>query len=255
MVVLFALAAFAFAPAPDWKLVWSDEFDMPGLADSKKWGYEEGYIRNGEKQFYTKARKENARVESGKLIIEARKDNFQGKEITSASLTTQGKAEWTYGKFEVRAKVPGGRGTWPAAWMLGTNISKVGWPKCGEIDIMEYVGYEPNMVHANVHTQAYNHSIGTGKGAAMDLDRPFASYHVYSCEWTPAQMEFFVDGRRILTFKKESDNVDVWPFDAPQYLILNLAIGGGWGGQKGIDDAIYPARYEIDYVRVYSQKS
>ncbi|MEZ0325830.1 MAG: family 16 glycosylhydrolase [Fimbriimonas sp.] len=252
MAVLFALAALAFTPAADWKLVWSDEFDMPGLPDSEKWGYEEGYIRNGEKQFYTK-RRENARVEKGKLIIEAQKDGFQGKPITSASLTTQGKAEWTYGKFEVRAKLPAGRGTWPAAWMLGTNISKVAWPKCGEIDIMEYVGFEPNKVYSNVHTLAYNHSIGTGKGSSMDLDRPFASYHVYSCEWTLGQMQFFVDGRHMLTFKKERDDVAVWPFDAPQYLILNLAIGGGWGGQKGIDDAIFPARYEIDYVRVYQQ--
>jgi beta-glucanase (GH16 family) len=257
--------------ADDWKLVWSDEFDEPGLPSSQRWDYEQGFIRNGESQYYTRARKENARVENGMLIIEARKENWptqaaKGKEssrlpgrgrdhaeYTSASLTTHGKAAWTYGRVEVRAKLPSGRGTWPAIWMLGTNIGEVGWPTCGEIDIMEFVGFDPGVVHANIHTKKYNHSINTGKGEKLKVPDASDAFHVYAVEWDRDHMDFFVDQQKYFTFRNEGKGPESWPYDKDQYLILNLAIGGGWGGQKGIDDGIFPQKYEIDYVRVYQK--
>lgn len=264
------LLAASSLPAEDWKLIWSDEFDKPGLPDPAKWGYEVGFIRNNEAQYYTRERRENARVEDGYLVIEARKEKTKNEayraegtegrrrgrgsefaEYTSASLLTKGKAEWTYGRIEVRAKLPSGRGTWPAIWTLGTNISQVGWPTCGEIDIMEFVGYEPGVVHANIHTGDYNHVKGTGKGNKISVPDASEQFHVYVVEWYPDRLDFFLDDKKYFTFRKESDRVGVWPFNQPQYLILNLAIGGAWGGQKGIDDTIFPQRYLIDYVRVY----
>ena len=245
------------------KLVWSDEFDKPGLPDPAKWGYEEGYVRNKESQYYTVSRPENARVENGLLVIEARKEKFaysaKGKQgvadYTSASVTSRHKASWTYGRIEVKAKLPAGRGTWPAIWMLGNNIDKVGWPACGEIDIMEYVGHQPDKIHVNVHTKGFNHTKGNGRGRAMPFaaDAP-AQFHVYAVDWTPQAMVFSLDGKPGFTVKNDGTGVDSWPFDAPQYLILNLAIGGSWGSQKGIDDSIFPQKFLVDYVRVYQRQ-
>jgi beta-glucanase (GH16 family) len=272
--VLLVLLAASTTDAADWKLVWSDEFDKPGLPDPARWDYETGFLRNHEKQYYTHARRENARVENGMLVIEARKENYKasgaaptvrssregstGKghadaDYTSASLTTRGKAAWTHARIEVRAKLPSGRGTWPAIWTLGTNIGKAGWPACGEIDVMEFVGFEPGVVHANIHTKKYNHVMHTGKGDKMSIPDASKAFHVYAVEWDAQQMNFFVDGRKYFTFHNEGTGVDSWPYDKDQYLILNLAIGGDWGGQKGIDDRIFPQRYEIDYVRVYQK--
>lgn len=233
------------------KLVWSDEFNGAGLPDSSKWTYEQGRVRNREAQFYTASRAENARLENGHLVIESRKERWQGADYTSASLTTEGKREFLYGRIEVRAKLPKGRGTWPAIWMLGANMPKVGWPACGEIDILEHVGFDPDVVHANVHTGAYNHAQGTGKGNNTRVAGVMDGFHVYALEWTPARLEFSVDGRVYFTYLNDGAGDRSWPFDKPQYLILNTAIGGAWGGRKGIDDTVFPARYEIDYVRVY----
>lgn len=261
------LAGSALA-ADDWKLAWSDEFDKPGLPDPQKWGYETGFIRNNESQFYTSDRKENARVEDGKLVIEARKERFKNPnyspgakgrraqefaEYTAASLTTRGKAEWTHGRIEVRAQLPSGRGTWPAIWMLGTNRA-AGWPACGEIDIMEFVGYEPGVIHANIHTKKYNHVKKTNKGDKITVPAASTAFHVYAVEWFPDRMDFYVDDRKYFSYSNEGSGVDAWPFDQAHYLILNLAIGGAWGGTKGIDDSIFPQKYYIDYVRVYQQK-
>jgi beta-glucanase (GH16 family) len=237
------------APSAGEVLVWEDEFDRPGLPDPARWNYEEGLVRNNERQFYTRARSENARVEDGVLVIEARRERFQNADYTSASLTSR--ASWTYGRIEVRARLPKGRGTWPAAWTLGTNIRDVGWPACGEIDIMEHVGFDRGRIHANIHTSAYNHVQHTNKGASIVVPRPDEEFHVYSAAWSPTAIEISVDGQRYFTFAKESGGDRVWPFDKPQYLILNLAIGGSWGGQQGVDDAAFPAKYLVDYVRVY----
>ena len=257
----------------EWKLVWSDEFDKPGLPDPAKWGYESGFVRNNEAQYYTRERKENARVENGMLVIEARKEQFnspdyapdaaakgqgQGRrggepaQYTSASLTTRGKASWTYGRIEVRAKLPKGRGTWPAIWMLGTNRA-AGWPACGEIDIMEEVGYEPGIIQAHIHTGKYNHVKNTSKGDRITIADASEAFHVYAVEWDKEQMDFYVDERKYFTYRNEGSGSEAWPFDKDQYLILNLAIGGAWGGAKGIDDSIFPQRYYIDYVRVYKR--
>ena len=238
----------------EWILVWEDNFNKAGLPDSKIWSYEVGYIRNKEAQYYTEQRKENARVEDGNLVIEARMDNWENHKITSASLHTYGKESMLFGRIEVRAKLPSGRGTWPAIWMLGENIKQIGWPACGEIDIMENVGYEPDVIHANIHTKAYNHVKGNGKGNKITIEKPFNDFHVYALEWFEDHMDFYVDENLYFTYKNEGTGNDAWPFDKPQYLILNLAIGGAWGGQKGVDEAIFPQKYYIDYVRVYKLK-
>jgi beta-glucanase (GH16 family) len=241
------------APGPSgWTLVFADEFDAPGALDPAKWGYEIGYIRNDEKQYYT-SRAENVRAEGGNLLIEARKEPYQGYGYTSASINTRGRFELTYGRVEVRAKLPTGNGTWPAIWMLGTNIGQVGWPACGEIDIMENVGFEPTRIHGTVHTAAYNHVQGTARGSSVTIASPWEDFHVYAMEWYPDRIDVFVDGQKYFTFRNEGTGSRTWPFDKPQYLLLNLAIGGSWGGQKGIDDSRFPHRYLIDYVRVYKQ--
>ncbi len=238
-----------------WTLVWEDNFNGSGLPDKDIWSFEEGYIRNKEAQYYTKERTENARVENGNLIIEARKDNWQGNKITSASVHTYGKKSVLYGRVEVRAKLPTGSGTWPAIWMLGDVVKNgTGWPACGEIDIMENVGFDPEIIHANIHTKAYNHVKGTNKGNKIEIDKPWEDFHVYAIEWFEDKIDFFVDDTKYFTFENEHTGNAAWPFDKPHYLILNLAIGGGWGGQEGVDESIFPQKYYIDYVKVYKQK-
>jgi len=238
------------AAPPGWILAWFDEFDGSGLPDPSKWGYEVGFVRNKELQYYTRARPENARLEGGMLVIESRKEAYETAAYTSASLHTKGKAEFLNGRIEVRAKLPTGRGMWPAIWMLGVNIDQVGWPTCGEIDIMENVGFDPNRIFGTVHTQAYNHVAGTAKGGNLAIAAPWESFHVYAVEWSTTEIVFFVDEQRYFTFQNENQGSAKWPFDRPHYLILNTAIGGSWGGQKGIDDTIFPQRFYIDYVRV-----
>ncbi|MCK3684317.1 glycoside hydrolase family 16 protein [Maribellus sp. YY47] len=245
--------------APDtgkkWELVWEDNFEKDGLPDPKIWGYEVGYVRNREAQFYTEGRSENARVENGCLVIEARKDNWEGHEITSASLHTYGKKSMLYGRIEVKAKLPTGKGTWPAIWMLGDNHREgTRWPDCGEIDIMENVGYDPDHIFANVHTKKYNHSIGTGRGSSIVMDKPYENFYVYALEWDESELRFYVDDQLYFTCQNDGTGVEAWPFDQPQYLILNLAIGGAWGGKQGIAEDLLPQKYYIDYVRVYKQK-
>jgi beta-glucanase (GH16 family) len=238
-------------PAPaGWTLAFSDEFETPGSLDPVKWGYDLGYIANAEKQYYT-SRSENVRAEAGTLVIEARKETYQGYAYTSARVTTRGRFEFLYGRVEVRAKLPAGRGAWPAIWMLGTNIDQVGWPTCGEIDIMENVGFDPLRIHASVHTAAYNHTIGTQKTASVTVASPADDFHVYSLDWYPDRIEIAVDGRGYFTFRNEGTGSRSWPFDKPHHLLVNLAIGGAWGGQQGIDDALFHKRYLVDYVRVY----
>jgi len=250
--VLLLLAAGRLAAA-DWKLVWSDEFNYTGLPDTNKWGYETGYVRNHESQYYTRARRENARVENGHLVIECRKESFTPPnhapvDYTAASLMTLHRESWQYGRIDVRAQIPQGRGVWPAVWMLGTNITQVGWPRCGEIDIMEFVGKEPDGIHGTVHYAiAGQHQ---SDGGTLKTSRPFDAYHVYAVEWTPERIDFYYDTTKYHSVPiAKADQGEGNPFRAPQYLILNFALGGDWGGP--VDDAILPQQFLIDYVRVY----
>lgn len=250
--MLLALATLAMQGS--WRMVWRDEFNRNGAPDPQKWGYEKGFVRNKEVQFYTDERRENARVEGGRLIVEARKDDFQGHPVSSASLTTKGKASWTYGRIEARAKIPTGKGTWPAIWMLGDDREGVGWPKCGEIDILENVGHDPDKAVFTVHSTKVGGEGHAQYGSALAVPGLPSAYHVYSVEWSPSAIVWSMDGKTVHTYSKADPHDVAWVFDKPQYLILNLAIGGSWGGQKGVDESIYPARFEVDYVRVY-QKS
>lgn len=251
LFVMLALMTAAFAQ--NWSLIWADEFDYNGLPDSEKWVYDVGGDGwgNNELQYYTNKREENARVENGKLIIEARKENYNGRDYTSARLLTRGKGDWLYGRVEVRAKLPGGRGAWPAIWMLPTNWEYGGWPASGEIDIMEYVGYDPNVVHFTVHTDAFNHSINTQVGSSTTLNDPENNFYTYAVEWFPDRIDFFVDDELQFTFENQNQSFSEWPFDKAFHLILNIAIGGNWGGVEGVDDTLFPKTMEVDFVRVY----
>lgn len=250
-----------------WERVWSDEFDYTGLPDPKKWDYEEGFVRNRELQYYTRARRENARVENGVLVIEGRKEKFANPrhragskswqqsrkhaDYTAASLITHNKASWLYGRVEIRAKLPHGKGVWPAIWMMGANRPQVRWPHCGEIDIMEFVGKQPDKIHANAHfARNGKHASNGGKIGAK---RPFDAFHIYAIEWFPDRIDFFFDAKKYHTFPiDKAQEAGQNPFRKPQYLLINLALGGSWGGP--MDDAVLPQKYLIDYVRVYRRR-
>ena len=251
ILCLFFLGfCFTNAVAQQWKLVWSDEFTQPGLPDPSKWNYDIGGNGwgNQEKQIYTRADPSTVSIRNGSLFITAIKTP-EGK-YHSARLVTRGTADWRYGRIEVRARLPRGRGVWPAIWMLPTDDAYGDWPTSGELDIMEFVGYNPDTVFTSVHTDAYNHMLGTQKTKGHLLRMNWQDFHVYAIEWLENHIHFKIDGNTVFSFKKEKDEAEVWPFDQPFYLILNLAIGGTWGGQKGIDDSIFPQSMEIDYVRV-----
>lgn len=239
-------------PAKFSHLVWHDEFNYTGLPDSSKWAFDTGGsgFGNHELQFYTNARKKNAWVSGGKLTITARKEDWKSNHYTSAKLITKDKAAWKYGKIEVRAKLPKGRGTWPAIWML-PDIDHLQWPDDGEIDIMENVGFDQGNIHGTIHTKSYNHILGTQKGDTIRIPDCSDQYHVYAISWTSEEINFFVDDRKYFTFKNEHKSKAEWPFDNKFYLILNIAIGGDWGGKEGVDPHIFPAKMDIDYVRVY----
>jgi beta-glucanase (GH16 family) len=237
-----------------WKLVWADEFQYDGAPDQRKWKPEVGMIRNNELQIYTENRRENARVEGGMLVLEARKEPWEKAAYTSASLTTAERQSWTYGKFEIRAKIPSGRGMWPAIWMLGESIGVKGWPACGELDIMENVGFDPDRIVCSAHTKSYNHVIKTQRSGVLELKNPSADFHVYSMEWSKSEVIFRVDEREVYRFSNDGKGEDSWPFNSPHYLILNIAVGGGWGGQQGVDDSIFPQKMLVDYVRVYQRE-
>lgn len=236
--------------AKGWKLIWSDEFDYRGLPDPKKWDYEEGLIRNKELQFYTRGRAENARVENGALTIEGRREAFRGANYTAASLTTLGKLAFQFGRVEMRAKLPAARGTWPAFWMLGEDIGRVGWPRCAEIDIMEHVAHDPGVVHATLH-QIGDDGKHWSRGEQIRVPDFATAFHVYAAEWYPDRLDFFVDDKKFFTFPYQGPGK--WAFDRRCYLLLNLAIGGAWGGQKGVDESAFPQKYVIEYVRVFQQ--
>jgi len=252
--------------AERWKLIWSDEFNYTGLPDDKKWDYEEGFVRNHELQYYTRKRAANARVKDGNLIITGRKEKFPNarhrpgskgwqsgrKEAryTAASLITRNRFSFLYGRIEVRARLPRGKGVWPAIWTLGTNRSVNRWPRCGEIDIMEYVGKDPHRVHANAHYAVNGRH--RSKGGKHKTKAPYEAFHIYAIEWFPDRIDFYFDKVKYFTFPidhagKGPEN----PFRKPHYLLINLALGGSWGG--AMDDKVLPQQYLIDYVRIYKQ--
>ena len=247
-----------FVPA-GYQLVWRDEFDSTRLSTGKtplpnagKWSFETGAggWGNNEIQNYVAGYRGTdtcAVMSNGTLKIIAKK---VGTEVLSIRMNSR--ESWKYGYFEARLRMPTGKGTWPAFWMLPKNFQS--WPLDGEIDIMEYVGYQPNVVHATVHTQAYNHSIGTQKGTSRTIQNAETEFHVYAMEWTAEKITGYVDGSAYFTFNNDNmNNKATWPFNVPFYLKLNLAWGGNWGGAQGIDPNALPATYEIDYVRVYQK--
>ncbi|MBI1761432.1 MAG: glycoside hydrolase family 16 protein [Acidobacteria bacterium] len=241
----------------DWKLVWADEFNYKGLPDPKRWEYKVGGDGwgNNELQYYTSGKLANARVEGGNLVIEARKEKINSNNYTSARLVTAGKGDWTYGRFEIRARLPAGRGTWPAIWMLPskTSYSDRYWPDNGEIDIMEHVGHDPGVIHASTHTKAYNWPRKNQKTATLKVPDAQTAFHTYALEWSAEKLDVYIDDTKIFSDKNEGSGWEAWPFDQNFHLVLNLAIGGFWGGAEGVDDTIFPQRMEIDYVRVYQQ--
>lgn len=241
----------------EWKVVWSDEFDGNSV-DTTKWTYDIGDWGwgNGEEQYYTENRPENARIENGSLVIEARKDDI-GHEWTSARLTTRGKVNFLYGKIEFRAKVPQYRGNWSAGWTLGDEyVDELSWPFCGEIDILESVGYEMDdstsngIAHASAHSGAYYFKLGNQPTATIEVENMSNLFHTYAVEWTPDEIRTYVDGRLYFTYNDSGSELS-WPFYKPQNIILNLTMGGGWGGFYGIDENVDSQKMIIDYVRVY----
>lgn len=231
-------------------LIFSDEFDVPGSPNSAKWTYDigtgQGGWGNNESEYYTN-RPDNVVIANGILKIIAKKESFQGAEYTSTRMKTQGKFDFQYGKVEVKAKLPQGGGTWPAIWMLGSNITTVGWPASGEVDIMEHAGNRQGIIQSSLHTSSsYGNTSNTGSQTLTDVSTAF---HIYAVEWTSEKMVFSVDGIVHYTYNPATKNNSTWPFDAKQFLILNVAMGGTYGG--AIDPDFTQSSMEIDYVRVY----
>ncbi len=241
-----------------YQLVWSDEFDYSGLPDSTKWKYDtEGNSAgwgNNEAQFYTISRKENAWTENGKLNITAIQEDFEGKRYTSARLIS--KADWQYGRVEVRAQLPGGTGTWAAIWMMpgGWTFNDGNWPDIGEIDIMEHVGHDSNVIHASAHSKDYQWQAETQKTAIITIPDATTEFHNYILDWSPEVMKAYVDDSLYFTYENENLGETKWPYNKPFYLILNLAVGGAWGSINGINDAVFPQTMEVDYVRIYQKQ-
>ena len=225
-------------------VVWSDEFNTDGLPDTAKWGYDlgAGGWGNNELEYYTN-RAENAVVAGGVLKITAIKENYMGSPYTSARMLTKDKYAFKYGKVEVKAKLPAGVGTWPAIWMLGNDIGTVGWPACGEIDIMEHLGRDLNKIYGTLHYPG--HSGGSANGATKMIANATTEFHIYSLEWNAYNVKISVDGELVHSVVN-SNNI---PFNHDFFLIMNIAMGGGFGGP--VDPAFTSARMEVDYVRVY----
>jgi len=233
------------------ELIWSDEFEDASLNETF-WNYELGNgcpdlcgWGNNEPQMYTK---KNHQIKDGSLHISIKKE---GAMYTSTRITTEKKFEFQYGRVEARAKLPVGKGIWPAIWMLGSNHREVGWPHCGEIDILEYVGREPHMIFNSLHTKdSFGNTINTKKTRIEDIEDGF---HTYVADWSPQKIDFSVDGELLYSFEPEVKTEETWPYNQPFYLIINSAIGGNFGGHE-IDDTVLPQEFIIDYIRVYKNQ-
>lgn len=232
--------------------IWADEFEYTGLPNPEKWGYDIGGSGwgNNELQYYTN-KPENASLAEGMLTITARREPTEGREYSSSRLITKNKGDFLYGRFEIKARLPTGKGTWPAIWMLPTDWEYGGWPKSGEIDIMEHVGYDQDRVHITVHTEAFNHGIGTQLGQNKIIRGASSDFHLYRVDWTPADIKGYIDDQLVFTFINSGKGYKEWPFDKRFHLLLNIAVGGNWGGAQGVDPDVYPQSMVIDYVRVY----
>lgn len=263
-LLLALLAIVSCSKAQQRELIWADEFNYEGLPDAAKWDYEHGFIRNNELQYYTKERQENVFVHNGHLEIKAVKEPFVNEffnqkskvrndsvaSYTSGSINTLGKFSVQYGRIEMRAKLPKGKGIWPAFWMMGTDRTEVGWPKCGEIDIMEFVGHTPNVIYGTCHYPDFNRENHQSTGGHILYESPFDDFHIYAIEWSEDKIDFYFDDQLYFSFDtKNALNEAENPFQKPFYLLLNLAVGGTWGGE--VDDENLPQSYLIDYVRIY----
>ncbi len=252
--VIPPITAPTFVVDKNWKFEttpsWQDNFDGTTV-DGTKWTFETGGSGwgNNELQYYTAGN--NSKVQGGNLIIEARKETNSGMQYTSSRMITKGKGDFLYGRMEVRAKLPKGRGTWPAIWMLPSDNTYGNWPSSGEIDIMEHVGYDPGKVHFSVHTSAYNHTRNTQKSANKMVPTATDGFHVYRVDWTPYAVRGFIDNEQYFEFINENNGFTAWPFDKRFFLILNVAVGGNWGGAQGVDNNIFPTTMEVDYVKVF----
>lgn len=238
------------------KQVFADEFDYAGVPDTTKWNFEVGYKRNHEMQYYTANRMENAWVGGGSLHLVALNDSavIDGnvRPVTSASVHTRATFPFKYGRIEVRARLASCLGTWPAIWLMPVKSVYGPWPKSGEIDIMENVGYDPEKINYAIHTESNNHKLKNGKGSNAFCADNAENFHVYGLVWDEKSISWYLDGRcRFRIEKPENATWEEWPFDHEFYLILNLAFGGGWGGTKGVAPEELPQDYEIDYVRIY----
>ncbi len=245
----------------NWVVVWADEFDKGSMLDTSRWTYDIGNWGwgNNELQYYTEGRMENARIENGNLIIESHKNDLNEK-WTSARITTRGKTSFIYGKIEIRATVPLERGNWAAGWTLGDKyVDELAWPYCGEIDIMESVGFElddqtgDGLAHASVHCGAYYFKLNNHHTSITEVKNMNEEFHLYAIEWSPDFIKAYVDDLLYFTYDDTSDTL-TWPFNEPQNIILNLAMGGGWGGAQGMDETVTSQQIVVDYVRVYEQR-
>lgn len=240
-----------------WVCTWADEFNGDAV-DETKWTFQDGGYGGGnqEVQYYTR---DNTVVEDSKLKITAKLESIGGKNYTSSRLHSQYKANFLYQRIVVSAKMPSGRGTWPAIWMMPTMSVYGGWPRSGEIDIMEYVGYDEDRIHSTIHTRKFNHNLGTQLGQSRTFADVETTFKEYELIWKPGEMITYVDGVQVALFRYVPGfNQDVpyhyaFPFDQEFFMILNLAIGGTWGGAEGIDQSAFPTTMEVDYVRVYTQ--
>jgi beta-glucanase (GH16 family) len=239
------------------KMIWFDEFNTDGAPDSTIWGYDIGdgcpHVcgwGNDELEYYT-SNPGNVRIEDGHLIIEAHKQEIEGKSFSSTRLVSKNKKDWKYGRMEVRAKLPTGLGTWPAIWMLPTDNEYGGWPNSGEIDVMEHVGYAKDTIYGTIHTDAYNHMKGTHKTGEIFVPDAEEAFHTYAINWTPEKIEWYIDNVMYHSVENERLTSAEWPFDQKFHLIINLAVGGKWGGKHGVAEDIWPQKMMVDYVRVY----
>ena len=257
----------------DWVMVWNDEFEGSGKPDPEKWNYNIWPAKkvNDEDQTYTD-RLKNVRVEEGLLIIEAHKEQYNNAEYSSGRINSADKGDILYGRVEVRAKLPYGQGTWPAIWMMPNDIEKYatpcpaesgrpegakcdGWPNSGEIDIMEHVGYDMNRIHGTVHNKAYYWVNGEQRRASIEAHDVDKEFHVYALEWSPERLDVFYDGSLYFTYLNQGEGWTGWPYDHPFHVILNVAVGGGWGGAGGpTDDSAFPVQMQVDYVRLYQKE-